>query len=157
MTKLIKSTDIILKAIHEDKDFRADFNEIAISIADKIYSYFVNPNCTCKNTIIEWINSNVEVTNNLLVKYTDLLNKFEVKVQKDNVSVKSKTNQQTPDYVAMLNNPNLWSGNVYTIDRDIVKYKEMIRKSIAEQWLYRGVTIVPDVVDGKEVWNVFFY
>jgi len=50
--------DNILLLIRENKDFRKAFVKIANTIVDKIYSFTENPNCTCKSSIIEWIEKN---------------------------------------------------------------------------------------------------
>jgi hypothetical protein len=160
--QLIKSTNTILKAISQNKDFRNDFNAVASTISDKIYSYFMNPNCTCRNSIVDWINNNVAATNALVNKYIDSLNTIEANELKEaKVAKSAPTNKTTAapvnDASAMLDHPTMWAGTVHTIERNPEIYKELIKRSIAEKWLYRGINVVPDVVDGKPVWSIFFF
>lgn len=163
--QLIKPTNTILKAISQDKDFRNDFNAIASTISDKVYSFFVNPNCTCRNAIVEWINNNVAATNNLANKYINVLNAIEATELKESKGTRTPANKAQPvnpaapinDPTAMLDHPTMWAGTVHVIERNPEKYKELIKKSIAEKWLYRGINVVPDVIDDKPVWTIFFF
>ena len=169
--QLTKSINVILKAISQDKDFRNDFNAIASTISDKIYSYFINPNCTCRTAIVDWINKNVSITNNLVDKYSTLMSTIEANELKEAKAAKPApavnkppTAPTTPnpaapisDPTAMLEHPSMWAGTVHVIERNPDKYRELIKKSISEKWLYRGINVVPDVIDGKPVWSIFFF
>jgi len=168
MSTLSSPLDIVLRAIREERNFRKDFSTAADSIVDKVYSYYTNPNCSCKATIVTWINENVDVVNSLLTKHADAITAMSGDVAKAaelaKVSEAPKgakagptTPPARPSLVDMLKNPNSRMGHVIDIDRDPDAYKALIEKAVTEQWIYRGVNVVPDIVDGKAVWSVFFF
>lgn len=163
MTDLIQPIDIVLRAIREERSFRSDFSKAADSIVDKVYSFYTNPNCTCKATIIDWIGKNTDAVNTLLTTHTEKISLLVADITKAAEIAASAKKENVPpqthprDPAAILKNPNSKFGSVIDIERDPDAYKELIHKAIKEGWSYRGCTVVPDIVDGKAVWSVFFY
>lgn len=163
MIELIKPIDTVLRAIREEREFRKEFSTVADSIVDKIYSYYTNPNCQCKSNIIDWVNKNVETTNTLIQKYdanivamtTELAKATEV--AKANPQVPPTRPPNTNPMANMANNPKAKFGTVINIDKDPIAYSTLIKLAMSEGWIYRGCTVVPNIVDDKEVWSVFFY
>lgn len=182
MTELKKPIDTILRAIREEREFRKEFSTVADSIVDKIYSYYTNPNCQCKSSIIDWINKNVDTTNTLIQKYdanivamtAEVVKAAEVAKAGEVAKVVAKvvdeakvvdaakaTSQvpptRPPNTNPMVNNPKARFGTVINIDKDPIAYTTLIKLAMSEGWVYRGCTVAPNTVDGKEVWSVFFY
>jgi len=161
MAELTKPIDLVLRSIREERAFRADFSKAADTILDKVYSYYTNPNCTCKGAIVNWIKENTDTVNTLLETHKDAIAALsdEVTKAKEIAAEAAKTNPPPPPRTpeAMLKNPKSKFGTVIDIDRDPDAYKALIHKAITEGWVYRGCTVVPDVVDGKAVWSVFFF
>jgi hypothetical protein len=73
MADLTQPTDTVLRLLREERPFRADLSVAADVIVDKIYSYYTNPNCTCKGAIVDWIGKNTDIVNTLLVKHKDVV------------------------------------------------------------------------------------
>lgn len=159
MADLTKSIDTILRAIREERAFRNDLNSIATTITDKIYSYYTNPNCSCKSSITEWVNKNIDATNTLLEKHAEAIKAIDADVAKAAVIAKANPQppQSPPDPAAMFKNPRNKMGHVFDIPRNPEEYKKLIQRAAVEQWMYRGTNVVPDIVDGNDVWTVFFY
>lgn len=164
MSQLSKPIDIVLRAIREEREFRKEFSTVADSIVDKVYSYYTNPNCQCKSNIIDWVNKNVDVTNNLLQKYDANIVAMTGEVAKAvEVAKVAKASHITPqglppNHMAnMVNNPKAKFGYTTNIARDVTVYTSLIKQAMTEGWIYRGCTITPNIVDGQEVWTIFFY
>ncbi len=164
MTDLSQPIDTVLRLIREERAFRADFSIAAESIIDKVYSYYTNANCTCKGSVIDWIGKNTEAVNALLVKHKDAVSAMNADVAKAAEITKNSTPSAptlpTPaqyNPASMLSNPKAKFGAVIDIERDPEEYKKLIHTALTEGWVYRGCNVVPDIVDGKAVWSVFFF
>lgn len=165
MADLAQPTDTVLRLIREERAFRSDFSKAADSIVDKVYSYYTNPNCTCKGAIVEWIGKNTDTVNTLLDTHKEAVAASAAEVAKaSTIIAKSPAPPNGPpkgppqhNPAAMLNNPKAHFGDVIDIARDPEAFKALIHNAMKEGWLYRGCTVVPDVVDEKAVWSVFFY
>ena len=160
MTDLLKPLDIILRGIREERLFREDFLKTADTISDKIYSYYNNPNCSCKSTIVEWVNNNTEKTNDIITRNNASLQAMVEGIQKTELVIKTATPTPPPQHspqLAMLQNPKAKFGKVLNIERTETAFSDLITKAMTEGWLYRGCTIVPNTVEGLDVWSVFFY
>jgi len=160
MAELTQPLDTVLRAIREERAFRSDFSKAADTIVDKVYSFYTNPNCTCKAAIVTWIKENTDTVNTLLETHKTAIDELtaEVTKAKEVAAIAAKANPPQPrDPAAMLKNPRSKFGAVIDIDRDPEAYKALIHKAVTEGWVYRGCTVVPDVVDGKAVWSVFFF
>lgn len=169
----------ILKVIRENKDFRKDFATKADSIVDKIYIFYSKPSSKSKEEIIEWINSNIGITNELIKKHDIVTEtpifmseapKVNVKVIQNEVNsnpidvpsdkdMKLKYEYNPKSNILKTLGPSRISkvGKIITIDRSEKAYRELIETSIKEMWIYRGCTITTDIIDNKAVWLVFFY
>jgi hypothetical protein len=158
MAELSKPIEVILKTISESKPFRNDVSNAAPDIVDKIYSYYTNPNCTCKSAIVEWVNKNVDIVNKLVETHTQVIESVAAELSKaahiTAEAAKNNQEQNQPPYdpSAILKNPKSKFGHMEIIDRSPIAYKELIEKAFTEQWMYRGCGISADVVDGKSVW-----
>ena len=165
MSTLTKPIDVVLRAIREEREFRKDFSTIADSIVDKVYSYYTNPNCQCKSNIIDWVNNNVDATNTLLQKYDTSIIAMTGEIAKANEIAKLNAPKApnapgTPPsnhMATMVNNPKAKFGAVINISKETSAYTSLIKQAMSEGWIYRGCTVTPNVVDGQEVWSVFFY
>jgi hypothetical protein len=162
MADLTQPTDTVLRLLREERPFRADLSTAADVIVDKIYSYYTNPNCTCKGAIVDWIGKNTDTVNTLLAKHKDAVAAMTTEVAKatEVAAAAAKTNPSAPqpnNPAALLANPKAKFGAVIDIERDPEAYKTLIHTAMTEGWIYRGCTVVPDVVDGKAVWSVFFF
>jgi len=167
MTDLLKPIDIILRAIREDLQFRRDFSAVADSIVDKVYSFYTNPNCTCKGAIVNWTNANVDATNTVIQKNIASINDMEVEIVKaasiakataPNTSIpKPGTPGMSGMHNPIFNNPNFKGGKVIVIEKTDAAYSALIQQSMKEQWMYRGIAVSPDTVDDALVLKVFFF
>jgi hypothetical protein len=166
MADLTQTPDTVLRLIKEERAFRSDFSAAADSIVDKVYSYYANTSCTCKGAIVDWISKNTDTVNALLTKHKDAVVAMGADVAKaaalasppgPSVPAATPGNPGPHGPAAMLNNPKAKFGTVIDIERDPDAYKALIHGAMREGWVYRGCTIVPDVVDGKAVWSVFFF
>ena len=160
MTDLLKPLDIILRGIREERLFREDFLKTADTISDKIYSYYNNPNCSCKSTIVDWVNKNVEKTNEMITRNDASLIAMTNSAQQADQVVKATPPPRPPNPAnpaQALQNPNAKFGKIYNIERTEKAYSELILNAINNRWMYRGVTVVPNTVEGLDVWSVFFY
>jgi hypothetical protein len=162
MAELIQPIETVVRAIREERLFRNDFSKVADTIIDKVYSLYTNPNCTCKAAVIEWVNANVETVNTLLVKHAADITAMTGDVEKATAVAKTTAATAPPrpnthNPAAILDNPKAKFGTVVNIDRDEDAYKVLIRQAMTDGWIYRGVAVIPDIVDGKAVWSIFFY
>lgn len=178
---LIKPIDVVLRAIREERTFRADFSSTASTINDKIFSFYANPNCSCKSAIVEWINNNVDKTNEVIAKNEAILTAMTADVQKAAEIVKANPIAKTaPVPGQRTQNPvmpqkqnttgvpgvphapqsqsaNTKFGKIVNIERTEAAYAALIAQAMTEKWMYRGLTIAPNTVAGVEVWSVFFF
>ena len=177
MADLLKPLDIILRAIREDLQFRKDFSAVADAIVDKIYSFYTNPNCTCKGAIVNWINANVDATNTVIQKNMASITAIQEDLVKAATIAKAMATNapmgatppvsghmprpNTPGVSGRSNpifsNPNFKGGKVMVIEKTDAAYSALIQQSMKEQWMYRGVAVSPDTVDNALVWKVFFF
>ena len=142
----------ILNAIRSSKEFRLEFGNIAPEILDKIYSYYSNENCSCKGAIREWIIKNEnKITGELINKHKQLFDESLKGTTPTQIPV-TTVPQTTPSLV-----PNMRLGELYYIERTQEAYKNFHNMIKEEKWVFRGLTIVPDIKDGKEVWAIFTY
>ncbi len=163
MDTLLKPIDVILRAIREERSFRQDFSAIASTINDKIFSFYANPNCSCKSAIIDWVNNNINKTNEVITKNEAALALMQVDAQK---AATLASNTQQAQLVAQTNKTtqppmpqNIKSivGKMVNIERTEAAYNALMAQIIADRGIYRGLTIVPNTVSGVEVWSVFFF
>jgi hypothetical protein len=141
----------ILQAISTDKPFRAAFGVVAEDIVDKVYSYFTNPNCSCKSDIVNWINKNEDKTNELINRFKETLD----------------TLQQTPTQTKHVSSPpmqppnappmNMKIGETLVIEPSPEAYKKLFTTIKSEHWIFRGIQVIPGEENGKEVWFILFY
>lgn len=151
---LLENESFILRAIKENKEFRKKFGEKAVSILDKVYSYYSNPNCQCKDAIINWIKNNENVTNELINNFKEL---FEQLKNTQTVPVVSNTTVKNPVTTPTVTVPNMKIGEIFRIERTSEAYKQFHEKVRNEKWVFRGISVVPEVYEGKEVWTIFTY
>jgi len=104
------------------------------------------------------VNNNVDKTNTLLQKYDANIVAMTGEVAKA-IEVAKDATRPTPSnpMANMANNPRAKFGTVININSDATAYSTLIKQAMTEGWMYRGCTIIPDVIEGKEVWRVFFY
>jgi len=158
--ELLRPIDTVLRLLREDKNFRTEFSKVAEPVSDKIYSYYNNPNCTCKGAIVEWINGNVEKTNEVLGKYKEAIQDIENDVKKGAevlAKVAATPVNQAKNIETMFQNPKSKYGAIFTIDRSQAAYYALIKQAMTEGWMYRGCTVTPELENNKAVWKVFFY
>jgi hypothetical protein len=156
-----EETGLILRAIREDKAFRTQFGVVAEVIVDKVYSFFTNPNCSCKGAIIDWTNKNEEKTRELINTFKETFEKLK---QTAPVPMKAPAPAQPPvpgappvPGQAPQQPPNVKIGETISIDATPEAYKKLFETVKAERWVFRGLQVIPGEADGKDVWFVLFY
>ena len=163
MTELSQPIETILRAIRDEREFRKSFSEVADTIVDKVYSYYTNPNCTCKASVIDWINANPDVTNSVIQKHASIISAMTEDISKATKLAEvaqaptPRPGNTLPSRPPMMNNPKAKFGEIVDIERDPEAYMAFIKNAMTEGWVYRGISVVPDIVDGKAVWSLFFY
>jgi hypothetical protein len=156
------SIEEFLKLVREVQAFRKELIKVDNNLIDKVYGYFSYPESEQKNALIDWygIEENRKKVEPLLSKWlvtntppTTLV------VVKEAPACKGVSVDFTPpggigvsSYIS-----TSCAGKYLNIDRTEAAYKELIDKSIAEKWAFRGLTVAPNIVDNKAVWTVFFY
>jgi hypothetical protein len=151
---------LILKAISEDKPFRSEFGKIAEDIIDKIYSYYTNPNCSCKGAILEWVNKNEDKTRQLINTFKDTFDKLKNTTQTTTQSTTQSTNPNIANPVITPNNvkpANVKIGETMTIEPTTDAYRKLFNTINQERWVFRGIQVIPGEDDGKDVWFILFY
>ena len=141
---------IILRAIQEDKSFRNKLGIIAEDIVDKIYSYYTNPNCTCKSNIIEWVNKNEDKTRELINTFSTTFEKLKQTQATPPPAPSAPTTTQTAPQ-------NVKIGETLVIDPSPEAYKKLFDTIKAERWIFRGMQVIPGEDNGKDVWFILFY
>jgi hypothetical protein len=143
--------EAIIQNIRQNKEFRRSFIKIANEIVDKIYSLVENENCTCVKVVREWITNekNKTAIDSLLEEYKTLM---ELTTQQPSIPNLSELIPNAPNVSKSV------IGDVFEIEPFPNEYKKLIKTSISEKWLYRGINIVQTTnKDGKNVWLVLFY
>lgn len=152
-------TDLVLRAVRENKEFRLKFSVVADEVVDKIYSYHQNPNCTCKGAIVTWINSNQSKTLELINSFKTLfenLKQTPAPVTQPSPTVSPVVTAQ-PATLPAQPLQVLKIGTIETIERTPQAYANLFSRIKKEVWVFRGLNVVPTIQDGKEVWSIFFY
>lgn len=157
-----EETGLILRATREDKAFRNKFGTVAEDIVDKIYSFFTNPNCSCKGAIVEWTNKNEAKTRELINTFSETFEKLKqtaptpIPAGKPPVGVQPPTPGTPP--VGQPGQPgNVKIGDSISIDATPEAYKKLFETIKAERWIFRGLQVIPGEDNGKDVWFVLFY
>lgn len=156
----IKTVDLVMRAIREDKDFRLKFSEAADEIIDKVYTYYRNPSCTCSHAIVAWINSNATKTTELINKFKSLFEKLNQTPTQVAVEAKAAPPVATTAQVPAAQPPPnqvMKIGEVEIIDPTPEAYATLYETIKSSRWVFRGMNVVPGIRDGKEVWFVLFY
>lgn len=155
---MAKSIESFLRLIREQQSFRKELTRTVPMLIDKTYSYFSYPDAQeAKTYLIEWYNNEENYK-----KIEPLLSKWQVATSPTTVG--EATEQLTTTIKPQPNNSNGASqdganmaGGIINIDRSESAYKELINRSIKENWKFRGFTLVPDIKDNKAIWSLFFY
>ncbi len=149
-----EETTVFLRAIRELKEFRNKFAPVADSIQDKIYSYFTNPNCSCKGAILNWINENETATREVINTFKEDFEKLKASTLPAASPVPPVT-QQVPAKPQQLSNIKI--GDYAMIEPTPEAYKKLFETAKKEHWVFRGIQVMPGDDDGKDVWIVLFY
>jgi hypothetical protein len=153
-----EETGLILRATREDKPFRTQFGVVAEGIVDKIYSFFTNPNCSCKGAIVDWINKNEEKTRELINNFKETFEKLKQTPAVPMAAAAPRTPGAPPVPGQPLQQPpNVKIGETISIDPTPEAYKKLFETVKAERWVFRGLQVIPGEADGKDVWFVLFY
>lgn len=155
-----QETTVFLRAVREVKDFRNKFSEVADSIVDKIYSYYSNPNCTCKSTILDWINKNEPSTRELINTFKSDFDKLTETTVVPQLPTQPPASpiQANPQAAKPQQSPsNIKIGEFVIIEPRPEAYRELFTKAKNEHWVFRGIQVMPGDDDGKDVWIVLFY
>lgn len=147
----VEETQSILTAIRDNKEFRSKFSAIAEDIIDKIYTYFTNPNCTCKSSIIEWVSKNEDKTRELINNFKEFFDKLK------QTSLISNSPSTTLEKSTPIPPSNLKLGETFVIDPSPEAYKKFYTMTKNENWIFRGLQVIPGEEDGKDVWFVLLY
>lgn len=132
----------LLKAITRNGGFSKDMISTFPSIEADVYSFSANPNCSCKNRLLNHINSNIDKVREL---YKNNSNGLSLPVEKE-AELPSMSGQSM-------------SGQVVEIESNPTRYKNLIEYLSKAGKTYKGLTVttVTNEATGKEVWLVFFY
>jgi len=156
-----EETALILRATREDKAFRNKFGTVAEDIVDKIYSFFTNPNCSCKGAIVDWTNRNEDKTRELINTFNETFEKLKQTAPVPTAKVAAPGTPGIPQRVQPQpppqQPPNVKIGETISIDATPEAYKKLFETVKAERWVFRGLQVIPGEADGKDVWFVLFY
>lgn len=152
-----EETGLILRATREDKAFRTQFGVVAESIVDKIYSFFTNPNCSCKGAIIDWTNKNEDKTRELINTFKETFEKLKQTPTVPMAAAAPGSPVAPAPGQAPQQPPNVKIGETISIDASPEAYKKLFETVKAERWVFRGLQVIPGEADGKDVWFVLFY
>lgn len=163
---LVEDKQAILLLIRDDKSFREKLSTVAPMIKDKIYTYFSNPNCTCKKNILEWLDKNIPQAIDLITEFKTQLDT----VKKKQIDILNK-NQATQQNRTIANIPgapinpqqqstlpqNIKSGETVLIDPSPEAYKQLFDRIRAEKWIFRGLNVLPCEVENEQKWCILFF
>ena len=152
-----EETGLILRATREDKAFRNKFGTVAEDIVDKIYSFFTNPNCSCKGAIVEWTNKNEAKTRELINTFSETFDKLKQTPMAAAAPPAAPGTPAAAPPVPGQQPPNVKIGETISIDATPEAYKKLFETVKAERWVFRGLQVIPGEADGKDVWFVLFY
>jgi hypothetical protein len=145
-------TALLLRVIREDKNFRNKFGIVAEDVVDKVYTFFTNPNCSCKGAIVDWVNKNEDKTRELINTFSETFEKLKQTPVATTTPVIPQANPTAPT-----SPPNMKIGETLIIDPNPDAYKKLFDMIKSEHWIFRGLQVIPGEDDGKEVWFVLFY
>ena len=134
----------LLNLIEKSNDFSELMKYKYPELIPELTTFSTNRNCTCKKKILTYMSDHLEEVSGLANSFIE--NRKDLKLDIESITKTFKP----------------MSGLSVEIEPSPLAYTEMIKHSVSEKWMYRGLSVLETEKreeDGtsKIVWIVFFY
>lgn len=141
----------LVALIRSNVDWKNYLGSKYSQILADVESFYSNPNCSCKQRLRQWGEKNYDI---FIKEYHYKKEDFGLPELTPDLEVKAVNELKPQPRKSVI-------GEVIEIPPDPEEYKQLIKDSQKERWIYRGLSVLEThkKVDGKEepVWLVFFY